>query len=175
MRSPFHMSLEGFVVGIGVAIAQSKGILLSQKRAKIGFAVCAAFLATWLGSHDFLAEITRFDVWLQPGLLSITFGLMVWCAASLPDREPACEPFFRVNARLSYSLYLVHLPLIPFAVALAQNLHFMDFWVFYLLLSYAAALILHFVVEKPFLNLKQRATKNEHGFVSMGQAKATIS
>ncbi|QUL36732.1 acyltransferase [Erythrobacter sp. JK5] len=156
MRSPFHMSLEGFVVGIVVAMFRANGRALSRTLALAGLCISAIVLVLWLGSHDFYADITRIDAWLQPTALALLFGVMLLCAASLAGEELKFEPFFRVNARLSYALYLVHFPLIPLAFALGKAQHPLIFWGWYLLVAYAAALVLHFGVEKPFLNLKQR-------------------
>ncbi len=156
MRSPFHMSLEGFIIGTFVALLQSKGIAFSNSSACLGLGASAVVLALWLGSHDFYANITRFDVWLQPTVLVLLFGFMVFCAISLASQRLLFEPFFRCNARLSYVLYLVHYPLIPLAVFLGRGKNLTIFWVSYLLLAYSAALLLHFGVEKPFLILKEK-------------------
>lgn len=156
MRSPFHMSFEGFIVGIMAAIAVSKGWRLSRTNALTGLCAAAAMLLLWLGSHDFYAAITRFDSWLQPTFLAALFGIMLLCAVSLSNQDLRFEPFFRVNARLSYALYLVHFPLIPLALFLGHERHPMVFWTSYLFLSYAVALLLHFGIEKPFLLLKQK-------------------
>lgn len=154
LRSPFHMSLEGFVFGIIVALLQSRGIVLSARRASQGLGVGLIALVIWICSHEFLAHITRFDAWLQPTALAALFAWIVWCAVALGDRRPACEPFFRVNARLSYSLYLVHFPLLPLATSLGQDEGPAVFWFCYLGLSYVAALAVHFGVEKAFMQLK---------------------
>lgn len=154
MRSPFHMSIEGFVVGIVVAILRLRGFAVSPPAALAGLSACAVALVLWLGSHEFLGQITRVDAWLVPTVLALLFGVMVFCAACLPDRALRFEPFFRVNARLSYALYLVHLPLVPLAIALSAQQHFLVFWGSYLILSYALALVIHVSVERPFLVLK---------------------
>lgn len=156
MRSPFHMSLEGFVIGIMVAILQARGFSLPKSAALIGLCVSGAMLAFWLGSHEFYFEITRFDAWAQPTLLAFLFGFMVFCAASLSEQKMQSAPFFRVNARLSYTLYLVHYPLLPLAFAIAYQQHYLVFWASYLALSYAMAMLVHFGIEKPFLVLKKR-------------------
>nr|WP_298174847.1 acyltransferase [Novosphingobium sp.] len=118
MRSPFHMSLEGFVIGIAVAIGRDRGLTLPKGWALAGLSAGALVLVMWLGSHDFMGAITRVDAWLVPTVLALLFGAMVFCAACLGGCALRCEPFFRVNARLSYSLYLVHLPLLPLAYGL---------------------------------------------------------
>ena len=71
-----------------------------------------------------------------------------------------------VLSRLAYSLYLVHLALLPAVQAFCDSLPFFDglsrgaqFLVFlppYLLIATAAALVLHYGVEKPFLLLRER-------------------
>ena len=160
LRSPFHMSIEGFVVGIFVAVLHSRGVVFPARHASLGLGLSALALLAWLGSHEFLLTITRFDAWVQPTALAALFGWMVWCAVSLGDRRPAFEPFFRVNARLSYALYLVHFPLLPLAAALAQDQGQGAFWAGYLALSYAAALVLHFAIEKAFMQLKPSRSEN---------------
>jgi len=175
MRSPFHMSLDGFVIGIMIAVLSSRGLGLSAKHAACGLTFGAAVLLVWLGSHEFLAAITRFDAWLQPSALALLFGWMMWCALFLGGRKPACEPFFRVNARLSYALYLVHFPLIPLAAALAGEGASVAFWAWYLGLSYAAALIVHFGVEKAFMQLKSGRTGHGAGSASFARSEVVPS
>ena len=64
-------------------------------------------------------------------------------------------------ATLAYSLYLVHLPLMPLAEVLAQSwqvgspgMQLLLFLPSYLLLSIAVAALLHLLIEKPFLVVK---------------------
>ena len=140
-----------------------------------GFGAAAFTLVMWLGSHEFFAAITRMDAWLAPTFLAILFGLMVFCASCLPRHELPFEPFFRVNARLSYALYLVHFPLLPLAFALAQNGHHGWFWAAYLTLSYMAALALHFGIEKPFLLLKQSRNPPAEKMSSSQTRRAALS
>lgn len=162
VRSPFHMSLEGFVFGIIAALFMSKGWSISKANARSGLTAIGTALLLILGSHDFYAIISAFDAWLQPTIVALLFGVMLFCAASLNGERVKFEPFFRTNARLSYALYLVHFPLIPLAIHLSQQQHALVFWVIYLLLTYAAAIALHFCVEKPFLILKNRAPKRDN-------------
>ena len=175
MRSPFHMSIEGFVVGIMVAILRTRGFALSPSAALAGLSACAVALVLWLGSHEFLGQITRIDAWLVPSLLAVLFGVMVFCAACLPDRALPFEPFFRVNARLSYALYLVHLPLLPLAFALSAEQHFLVFWGSYLILSYALALVIHFSVERPFLILKDTLGRPRGSLLPAERSGAVLS
>lgn len=144
MRSPFHMSLEGFVVGIMAALVLSKGWSISKANARIGLAASCGALLLLLGSHDFYASITAYDVWLQPVIFALLFGIMLLCAASLGGEKLGFEPFFRTNARLSYALYLVHFPLIPLVILFSQKQYPLTFWAIYLFLTYTAAILLHF-------------------------------
>lgn len=179
MRSPFHMSMEGFVVGIMAAILRARGVAMAPTLALATLGLCAGVLAVWLGSHEFLDQITRIDVWLTPSLLALLFGLMVFCAACLANQKLRFEPFFRVNARLSYTLYLVHFPLLPLAAALSAALadqqHFLVFWASYLALSYALATALHFGVEKPFLLLKQSLNRPGRPVAAATQGETALS
>ena len=69
-------------------------------------------------------------------------------------------------SRLSYSLYLIHLPLIPLGYAVARAVpigpdptplaKFVVFLPIFLCLSVVAALILNYLIEKPFLIIKDR-------------------
>jgi peptidoglycan/LPS O-acetylase OafA/YrhL len=156
-RSPFHMSLEGFVVGVGIALAQTRGVLRPSPRAgALTMGGAALVLAGWLASHVFMARIGLFDVALQPPLVALACGGLVLGAVLLggaPMPEPARRPA-SVAAQLSYSLYLVHFPLIPLALALGSAGGV--FWATYLAISLAGALVLHGAVEKPFLVLKDR-------------------
>ncbi len=157
LRSPFHMSLEGFLVGIMVALGQRKKWILPVEIAKPVLLFCFGGLLLWTGSHEFLASINLFDATLQPLVLSVFFGVMLSCCLSLEGSPLPCEPVARVIARLSYALYLVHFPLIPLAFALTAYGGGAAFWCFYFLFSILGAMALHFTVEKPFLKLKDRS------------------
>lgn len=174
MRSPFHMSLEGFIVGIAAALLRANGVVLPKAMARSGLCAALLVLVLWLGSHDFYSDITRLDAWIQPTALSLLFGFMVLCAASLSEQSLGAEPFFRVNARLSYTLYLVHFPLIPLAIHFAHGQHSLVFWAIYLTLSYAIASLIHFGVEKPFLGLKQRLKRRDRVTVSTSAAREVM-
>jgi len=156
LRSPFHMSLEGFLVGIMVALGERKNWLLPVKIAKPVLLLCLVGLVLWAGSHEFMASINLFDAVLQPLLLSLFFGLMLYCCLGLNNTLLPLEPTARVIARLSYALYLVHFPLIPLVLVLTKDLGGWAFWSLYLLFSMLGAMALHFLVEKPFLKLKDR-------------------
>ena len=156
-RSPFHMTLEGLMVGVALAVAQHAGLIRTSRRA--GFVIMflsIAVLFTWLASHDFMAELGAFDAIVQPSLIALLAGLLTLGAIQLgKTRMPFARPV-NMLARLSYSLYLIHFPLIPFVVAVAAPKGVMVFWAFYLISSMLAAFLLYLLVERPFLLLKDR-------------------
>jgi peptidoglycan/LPS O-acetylase OafA/YrhL len=165
-RSPFHMTLDGLLVGVLLAfIYRARATnpeLVSPRAARVGF---------WLGTLAFLFvsttsvmmnEITWWDKTLQPlvvalGFGGMTFGLLFGGGPGWIFRSV----FLFFFARVSYTLYLVHFPLIPLSISIATAVApadsvFAAFFVIFVTLSITAALALHYLVEKPFLLLKER-------------------
>ena len=154
LRSPFHMCLEPLFGGLLIAVAEREGLLnrFARKRVAIG-TLSAALLLVAMSSYDFMATISTFDAIGQPLMIAslavgITASAVLITGVTLPGTGGV-----RVLARLSYCLYLIHFPLIPLAQALAAG-DAAKFWFSYLALSLFAAAALHFLVEKPFLLIK---------------------
>ncbi|SIT54072.1 putative Acyltransferase 3 [Mesorhizobium prunaredense] len=162
LRSPFHMALEGLVVGVAIAVAEHAGILrLSRRAAALILFAAATLLAIWLGSEDFMARIDPTDAILQPPLIALLAAAMTLGAVGLAGTPMPCSGPFRTLSRLSYSLYLVHYPLIPAAMAVASLTWKPGFWLYYLSFSLCAAMALHLTVERPFLLLKDKLGSRE--------------
>lgn len=162
LRSPFHMVLEGLVVGVAIAVAEHAGILrLSRRAAGLILFAAATLLAIWLGSEDFMARIDPTDAILQPPLIALLAAAMTLGAVGLAGTPMPCSGPFRTLSRLSYSLYLVHYPLIPAAMAVAGLTWKPGFWLYYLSFSLCAAMALHLTVERPFLRLKDKLGSRE--------------
>ena len=162
LRSPFHASLEPLVVGIAVAVAEQAGaIRLSSRTGKRIFIFASVALVAWLGSHDFMASITGFDAIPQPVLIAGLCGLLLLGAVRMKGVVLPLDPAIRIVAVLSYSLYLVHFPLVPLALALTvRSGHPAAFWPIYLGLCFVSAGLLCAGVERPFLKLKSQLSKN---------------
>lgn len=161
LRSPFHMALEGFAVGVGIAIAQNFDLVRLSRRA--GLAVLAGAtmaLFVWMSTHEFMAAIGPGDALIQPPLIALLAGAMVLGGVMLAGTPMPAAPPIRFVAKLAYVLYLVHYPLIPLARALAP---LAGFWAAYIALSFAAALLVHRAVEKPFLDWKDRIAARPPG------------
>ena len=156
-RSPFHMTLDGLIVGVAIAVAQHAGIVPRSR--KVGLAVLGtgtAVFVAWLASHDFMAVIDLGDATLQPALIAILAGALTLGAVQLAGTPLPLTRLFQVLSRLSYSLYLIHLPLIPLSLAVSATHGPLAFWPCYLSVSLGAALLLHLAVERPFLRIKDR-------------------
>ena len=172
LRSPFHLSLDGLLVGCTCAfLHQHRSEFPWLERAGIirglfwggvgvsGYLLCA---------QPLLHSVSWFNVTLLYTLLGFSFGAVLLSLIS--GRAPGAA-FFRARwlfffSKISYSLYLVHmifmdivfivlrdhLQLTSFPVGLQLALYFPAFCV----CSIAGALALHYAIEKPFLILKDR-------------------
>lgn len=159
LRSPFHLCLESLAAGVAVALFHADRNQPSDRKLGAGL-MAGAFIALllWLPSEDFMSSIGWRDVVIQPIHLAGLFAFFVNGAILMAKVALPFEPFVRAAARLSYTLYLVHIPLIPLSLSIAGggNGSLGRFWIAYILLSICAALVLHYFVEKPFLLLKAR-------------------
>ena len=157
-RKLFHYALEPLIIGVALSMAHHHGLLkLSIKQAKqllFGTTILAVIL---LSSHSFMQDISSIDIMIQPQIIALLCGLTVMAAVSLRQVTLWLEPVWRVIARLSYVLYLVHFPLLPISFHLSQGRGLIAFWVIYIGISCLVAVMLHFGIEKPFLNLKKNA------------------
>ncbi|MBA2466465.1 MAG: acyltransferase [Sphingomonas sp.] len=156
-RSPFHMSLEGLAVGVGIALAEHAGLVRRNVRSGVTLLLGSGLaLAVWMSSADFMATIDIFDVVLRPPLVALFVAGIVLGGVHLAGAHLPLARYFQVVAKLSYSLYLIHFPLIPLILAIALPFGIAYFWVAYLIASFAAAALLYHSVEKPFLLWKDR-------------------
>lgn len=174
-RSPFHMSLDPLFVGVLAA-------LIYQNRERIAWTRDKRLLGRlfWLGglivgvlfiSHEMLGgQISLFDKTLQPLILSFGMGAAVLALAlgGGPTRWFQGQGLFIVS-KLAFTLYLVHLLVIPGVIhmlnttiglaGLSPSAQFALFLGPYLAVAGLAALLVFYIVEKPFLRLKDRVGK----------------
>jgi peptidoglycan/LPS O-acetylase OafA/YrhL len=173
-RSPFHMAVDGLLVGVAIALAEHGGLVRqSRVRGALVLAVSFTVLAAWIGTHDFMDTIGLVDAGLQPPLLALAAGAITLGAVQLSGtRMPFARPF-QVVSRLSYSLYLIHYPLIPLVTAISASQGELAFWGCYLATSLLAALVLHVAIERPFLAWKDRIGAGRHRLGSRASAAAS--
>ncbi|MEO1747463.1 MAG: acyltransferase [Pseudomonadota bacterium] len=164
LRSPYYACLEPFALGFFLAIFQKQGVLafIGHRQACLVFAITLIGLSLYLATHEFLSVINAWDATVQPFVLSLFFAALVGAATQMGALNTRLEPLFRYGARLSYSLYLVHFPLIPLSLAMTHHINAgtPGFWVFYALLSISHAIALLIFIETPCMALA-RATKRE--------------
>jgi peptidoglycan/LPS O-acetylase OafA/YrhL len=162
LRTPFHACLDPLIVGVALAAINAMDIkILKTKAAKLALLCLFGVMIVVLGSHNFRSTINLADVIWQPIGIAFLFGAMVYVAVQLQNEKMPFEWFFRIIARLSFTLYLLHYPLIPLSKNLseAHGGSAIVFWIYFLALSMSASLALHYAVEKPFLILKKRVAR----------------
>ncbi len=172
LRSPFHLACDALLIGTLCAIVyRHRDELPWTRRAATGPALlCAGSLTIGLllFARPLLAPITWFSATLLFPLLALGFGSMLLGLAfgagswAVPFRSKILFFF----ARISYSLYLVHMVFIDSIYALMSRVpgftqwsasaQFCLYFPIYAAISVAGALVLHYLVEKPFLILKDR-------------------
>ena len=164
-RSPFHMTFEGLLMGVLCAeIYENLTLRTRLKEVQtIIFSIGTAIIVVHLLPFNLLAAITVYDVVFQPLILSIGFGMILLATALRNSKTGWLTSYFSlIGARLSYSLYLVHMAVIPAATVLTIFFEvkglafFATFCIIYLAMSVIMSLIIHFLIEKPFLQLKSR-------------------
>ncbi len=158
LRSPFHMSLEPLVAGLALAYAQHMKLLAWLPRSPFLLGGILAGLLGLMATHQFMAELTWADALLQPAVISLFCAGLVAAAVGLAETPLPGAAVARVTARLSYCLYLVHFPLLP-AVLIWSRGDGVTFWIVYLTLSTAVAWLIHRLVERPFLDIKDRLAR----------------
>ncbi len=171
-RAPFHHIFDGFYLGGLVALLyDDRGIRArfarSRTTAAIGVAGVLLVVGILFGAPYMEVGLWRLSLslyYLLPlGFAAIAFACMM--RPSLVGGLLMNRPLYFFS-RISYSWYLVHLPLVPLTLALARKVpgmageatvtQFALFLPIYVAVTLAAALTLHFTVEKPFLILKDR-------------------
>ncbi|PCI51535.1 MAG: hypothetical protein COB49_01590 [Alphaproteobacteria bacterium] len=166
-RSPFHHSFDGLAIGVFCAFLYSsqlkKGAPKNPDWAIRIFWFSSALLCLQLFGSELLGKIGWYQKIFQPLVLSLTFGGILMGAIFGGSPKYILGAYsLRVIARISYPLYLIHIPLLPLCLTLSGyqvgngGFAFCQFLAVFFTLSGMAALFLHFVAEKPFLLLKDK-------------------
>lgn len=182
LRSPFHRGFDGLAVGAATALLwrdRKRFAWLTTGRGAETLMWGGLGIVGWLWlSAPLLDWIDPFDRTLLQLVLAIGFGAILLGVILVQEwsehaRDPISgaivralsAPILKPVAILSYSLYLVHMTVIPGARLTANALlganigttalEFAVFLPIYLLLSLIGALLLYFFVERPFLRLRE--------------------
>ena len=166
-RAPFHYAVWSIAVGVGVAFLRP-----DMKNATARY-VSWLVMITLMVLALILCQVDLFKPkhWAMANLwhllVVLLFGFLVWgCIRASGSAVLAWLRwrFLRIIAVLSYALYLCHYmtvfivnrwvkQYVRLEEPWAQTLSFLAI---YLTLSFVTALLLHYLIEKPFLILKDR-------------------
>lgn len=165
-RSPFHVSFDGLVVGVMCALLCNHREFREamNKHAALGrgvFWAGALGIGVLMFTDNLLGDIGLYEKVFQPLVVALLFGAVVLGAVfgGGPKTFLGSKAML-IIARISYPLYLIHVPMVSFALAVsgygvAMDVHLLPLYLAcYVAASTSAALALHFAVEKPFLVLK---------------------
>jgi len=167
-RSPFNMSFDGLVVGSLCALLyRDRERWLTSRRVAHAIFWAGAILALGLNVATIqLDQIGWFQEVPLQSLLAVGMGgILLGLVLGGGPLALFQGRWMLVVARLSYCLYLVHLTVLPAAQRISEwlvassasmSLKLLVLAPTFLILSFAAAMALHYAVEKPFLLLKER-------------------
>ena len=172
LRSPFHLAVDGLLVGTMCAFlvhhVDEFPRLRNRRFQSILFWSGAGLGLILLCSHELLREIHWFEATLLFPVLALCGGALL-LPLVLRRNEPAGfldSPMLFFFSKISYALYLVHMLFVAslwrwamqwnWYANLSPASQFVVYFPLYLGVSLVAALLLHYVVEKPCLFLKDR-------------------
>ncbi len=172
LRSPFHVSLDCLLVGSICALLhyhRERFPWLDRPAVIRGLFFGGALLSgLLLFPRPLLAGVHFFNVTLLYSLLGLGFGAV--CLSLVSGRAPFAR-FFRSRvlfffSKISYSLYLVHMIFMARPLVVLRHVfhigdlplgaQFAIYFPVFCAVSTLVALLLHYLVEKPFLLLKDR-------------------
>lgn len=163
-KAPFHFAIQGLLLGLIVAYLKDNHWKLNISADAL-FKISIVILFLILICDEWMSEnsnwgLTSYILFL----ININFTLMVYACVNSDtlNKSRLGGSILRLFARLSYSLYLVHYLFIPWSVSITKNIintHWSAYFLFiliYFVVMMVAAYLLHIMVEKPFLLLKDK-------------------
>jgi len=168
-RAPFHFAIISILVGVGVALTERlkhEGQTKRDFMPLVGLLAGALVITVMLVSNLYRGPDWQMVHWLHFAVV-LSFGVIMWVSVTYTGArwlKPLTGRFLRVVAVLSYALYLVHYAILPWALHWHRSwvssevawVHASTFVLIYLSLTVVFALLLHYLVEKPFLLLKDK-------------------
>ena len=164
-RAPFHFAILSIFVGVVVAM------LVQQDRAPRMLPVLALVASVLIVLLLCFMNMFQPENWQQANLgqfvIVLLFGVLIWAAVKNTGAwglRLLTGRFLRIISVLSYALYLVHYAVLPWVSRLHKQhiyseepwVHALTYFGMYIGITFAVSLVLHYVVEKPFLIIKDR-------------------
>lgn len=172
MRAPFYTAMEGLMLGAAIAMLYNdqefRGRMVDSRVPQIVGFLGWGFIGISLFAYPIMGRGNWSLTAIHLSLLALAFAAIVFSILFRPSSRSRWLQSHSAMylSKLSYSLYLIHQPLIPLTVLVLGMLlpfHSLDpaikllvFIVPYFAMSIAGALLMHLLVEKPFLRLKDR-------------------
>ena len=169
IRSPFHCCIDSLFLGalcffIHKDIKEQK-IPHSLQLTRACFVGSLFMLTYFLLSQNIWEDFDAVEVIFQPLYIAVITGTLM-VSALLTWKKPKDNTMIQYGAKLSYSVYLIHWPLIPLCITLPILLGLTDpaysitsFWLFFIAvptLSFLLAGACYRYIEAPLLKLKRR-------------------
>ena len=163
-RAPFHYAVMGILIGVLVYFVSR----LQIKRVPVLLVILVLASMIWMLFANKLYGMNQW-VWVNwiQLLVTLGFGFMVWLAVNFTGSRWLrflTGRTLRIFAVLSYAMYLVHYAVLPWVRQLHRHhirseepwIHALTFFMIYLVVTFLASLVLHYLVEKPFLKWKDK-------------------
>ncbi len=172
VRTSFHLCLDGLLMGtLAAALWHSQGIreVLSRRSVAAGLFFLGVLVFLGLSVSGPLVDlgVSGFDkTWLVTVISASFTAMLLGLMGGAPGHKLFCGRGLSFIALISYSLYLVHLPLLYLAEVMAAR--FVDFeamsegWSYVIYLPVFMALCvfvatgLYVFIEKPFIDWSKR-------------------
>lgn len=164
-RSPFHACVDGLFLGVLIARYQTDRTIRHISPVTAGRIMYAGFaaLALLMFSHELLDYSSMAALVLRPTGVDFIMSLIMFGTVMSGGAGWLATAPMRYIGKTSYSLYLLHVPLIPACYALACNftgVTVAPYFPVYLALLAATTLIcaslMYYLIEKPCLGFKER-------------------
>lgn len=157
LRSPFHACFDGLFCGVLLARLETMQLpWVTVRGARYVFAATATLLGFSMSSHVFLDNLDVGASIFRATIIGVACALLV--GSAIVGGAPAFlkSAALRYLGRISYSVYLIHVPLILPAQTISHALSggFLAFLATYALISLAAGCLMFIFVESPFNALR---------------------
>jgi peptidoglycan/LPS O-acetylase OafA/YrhL len=152
-RSPLHACVVPLFCGMLVGHSHTSGWSLKASRSvRIAGCIVLLFSFAAVTTIDLMGRIDWFDLYLQPVLICVACSTLLLFAVQ--SDWQAVLPLVQLG-KISYSFYLIHVPLVPLSIALTPSngalwTRFPLFLLIFFLLTVAASTALYLFAERPF-------------------------